>query len=126
MPFDAFDLPIEVIVQQRRERAAAFWKTIPAKKFNLDSWEECAIGWLAETNFEGWKWRRLYSGPERFPVGPDNRYAYWAAESFFGITYDDAERCFDPASYRSDNPRSSTVAKRLLRSSIHIHSVISL
>jgi hypothetical protein len=119
MPFDAANPPIEVIFQQRRERAATFWGTIPDIEFDISTWESgcpecnttaCALGWLANSEFEGWSWVARIG---RIPRGPDGETGFHAAMLFFGLSNFDARRCFHSHYYTSPR-RLSTVAERLL------------
>jgi hypothetical protein len=107
MPFDGQDFVVNAdlttLFRERRERAAELWRGVPREAFDLTKWhcdtKACALGWLATWAHDGWKWgwRRAVdqSGAALIPIwsGRGKR-ADSSAASYFGLTREDARRCF--------------------------------
>ena len=78
---------------ERRQRAAALWQQVPQDEFDMSTWTwestACALGWLARTGFDGWRWDEW-----KIPVGPDGNIGYEAAATYFGLAIKDARHCF--------------------------------
>jgi hypothetical protein len=126
MPFDAAIGDSSVMLfQQRRERAAAYWMSLPKERFNMRRWERqlwpcgytaCALGWLAESKFDGWTWvggGKIFAHyGSRVPLAPNGIESYIGAATYFGMTYQQTIDCFG-GDYQGDqgyDPRTATPA----------------
>lgn len=93
MPFDCLDPGQEPPDQMapfraRREAAAEAWARMPPRDLNFNSWQTCALGWLAQQQHDGWAfdgdqviWRSGHSGVT-------------AAAFAFHLDLLDSARCF--------------------------------
>ncbi len=103
MPFDAAS-PTQhsdtEVFRDRRERAAALWRGVPQREFDMQSWVcgtmACALGWLALHQFDGW-WMNTGTGGGNYPTRFGRVYQpYVEAARYFGLTTETAELCFGP------------------------------
>ncbi len=127
MPFDSAADPT-ALYRERREKAAALWRTLVPSQFNLQTWEcgttACAIGWLAVKRHDGWTF-----DDDGAPVWGACGESFDDAASYFGLTDEMTEVMFGnhrPARefYGVDDIRKVTpemVATKLLAQPITVH-----
>jgi hypothetical protein len=105
MPFDSTPIQEPNIFRQRREQAAALWRSVPKNRFRMSHWEcgstACALGWLAIKNHDGWRFGTEVTGAGRVPSpnghtpATSNTEAFQRAALYFGINFINAKNCFE-------------------------------
>lgn len=108
MPFDAATASLilarapvtdpTTLYRERREKAAALWRMLPPENLNMEHWEcgstACALGWLADHQFDGWSpgQKTMFFG--RVPTRPNGRSGIGAAREYFALDYQEAKNIF--------------------------------